>query len=287
MGRNEILDYIQPFLKVGKNRVFDNRPYRAGNIFLRLGHQPPHTTQLPDLLTRAPGTGVHHHIDGVEALLVFFQLFHQGSRKLRVDARPDVDNLVVALVVGNQTHVVVLPYGIYFLFGLGYQLFFFLGHFHIIQPHRQATFVSSLETEVFDVVKEQSGARHARNLQHLGDHPLQFFFGKQGVDKAYFLRYMLVEEHATGHRFDYFRFQFTGFIVTDIYPHFYKGILGNHPFVQGNNHLIGAIKHHTLAFHGVFLGTFTAFGYIIQPQYHILRRHGNRRSVGRVQDVVR
>ena len=75
---------------------------------MRLGHQTTHTGELTDLLFRTTCTGVHHHVDRVESLLVGFNAVHQDVGQLRVGVRPDVNDLVVTFVVRDETHVVVL-----------------------------------------------------------------------------------------------------------------------------------------------------------------------------------
>src|SRR5690606_19305833 len=77
VGRNKALQYIETFLKVGKNRGFDDSADRTLKVFLWLGHQAPHPAHLTDLLSGTPRAGVHHHVDGIEALLVFLHLLHQ------------------------------------------------------------------------------------------------------------------------------------------------------------------------------------------------------------------
>ena len=53
-------------------------------------------------------------------------------------------------------------------------------------------------------------------------------------------------------------------------------------FVIGDDRFFGSVESESFAFR-----TSTLFGDIIQTEYHVLRRHRDRRAVGRVQDVVR
>src|SRR5690606_11300685 len=68
VGGDEVLQYVQTFTEVGDDRRLDDRA-------VRLGHQTTHTGQLTNLRRGTPGTGVGHHVHGVEGLLVHFVAF--------------------------------------------------------------------------------------------------------------------------------------------------------------------------------------------------------------------
>ena len=61
MGRVEVLEHGQAFLKVGNDR-------RLNDFTRRLGHQTTHTGKLLHLGRRTTGTGMSHHIDRVDFL---------------------------------------------------------------------------------------------------------------------------------------------------------------------------------------------------------------------------
>ena len=48
-----------------------------------------------------------HHEDGIETLVGFGHLLHEGLFQVGVHVGPRIDDLVVTLVVGDETHVVV------------------------------------------------------------------------------------------------------------------------------------------------------------------------------------
>src|SRR3954471_6678733 len=58
VGRDEVLEHRQAFHEVGLDRALDD-------LALRVGHEPAHAGQLADLLERASGPRVGHHVDGV------------------------------------------------------------------------------------------------------------------------------------------------------------------------------------------------------------------------------
>ena len=61
--RDEVLQHVQAFAEVRRDRRLDDRA-------VRLGHQAAHAGQLPDLRRRAARAGVGHHVDRVERLLL-------------------------------------------------------------------------------------------------------------------------------------------------------------------------------------------------------------------------
>ena len=112
VGRDEVLKNRQPFAKVRGDRRLDDR---AG----RLGHQTTHARELPHLLSRTPSSGICHHKDRIEAGNLLFRprcvdhgVFSNTSHQLFGDLfrglRPDIDDLVVALAVRDQTFLVLI-----------------------------------------------------------------------------------------------------------------------------------------------------------------------------------
>src|SRR5690554_3612736 len=90
VGRDEVLQYVQTFTEVGDDRCLDDGA-------VRLGHQTPHTCQLADLCSGTPGTGVGHHVHGVEGFVgdivaftildaVDLEVLHHGLGDLVVGA---------------------------------------------------------------------------------------------------------------------------------------------------------------------------------------------------------
>jgi hypothetical protein len=89
---------------------------------LGLGHEAAHAGELADLLVRAAGARVGHHEDRVErrlvarlpvsgSIIVSFEMPSIISfATLSDDLGPDVDDLVVALAVGDQALLVLLDH---------------------------------------------------------------------------------------------------------------------------------------------------------------------------------
>jgi hypothetical protein len=98
VGRDEVLEHRQAFTEVGVNRRLDDL---AGG----LRHQAAHAGELANLLARAAGAGVRHHVDGVELAALALDRLHLLEHllgDLLGDAVPDVDDLVLALAGGDD-----------------------------------------------------------------------------------------------------------------------------------------------------------------------------------------
>src|SRR3990167_3137847 len=104
--RDEVLQNRQTFAEVRGDRRFDDRA-------VWLGHQTTHTSELTDLRSRTPRTGVGHHVHRVERLLLngfafainhflFREVSHHRFGHFVVGLGPEVDHLVVLLALGYQ-----------------------------------------------------------------------------------------------------------------------------------------------------------------------------------------
>ena len=103
MRGDEVLEHGQTFAEVRGDRPFDDF---AG----RLGHQTAHTGELTDLLTVTARAGIHHQVDRIQflAALVVFEGPEHDVGDLVAGMRPDIDDLVVALAVGDDAFAILL-----------------------------------------------------------------------------------------------------------------------------------------------------------------------------------
>lgn len=153
MRRNEVLEHRQSLLEVRQNRVLDDLT-ALGSRLLGLGHQASHTRKLTNLLLRTAGSRVQHHVYRVEPLLVVGQVIEHRLGQLHVDIRPDVDDLVVTLVVRDQTHVIALHHLLDALVALVDERLFLLGDNHRVEVERQAALECHPVAECLDVVQK-------------------------------------------------------------------------------------------------------------------------------------
>ena len=166
--RDEVLQYRQTLFEVRKDRVFDDLTAFCSR-FLRFGHQAAHTGKLANLLFRTTGSRVQHHIDRIETLHVRGEVVEHRLGQLHVDIGPDIDDLVVTLVVGDKTHVVALHHLVHAFVALLYQLVFLFGDDDRVEVERQAALERHLITEVLDRVEELGSLVGTGFLHHQCD----------------------------------------------------------------------------------------------------------------------
>ena len=208
---------------------------------------------------------MHHHVNRVEALLVAFQAVHQNVGQTRVGVCPDVDDLVVTLVVGDQTHVVVVHHLTHLGCGFGHQLLLLRRNDDVVQVEGQTSLEGHGESEFLDVVQELRRARHTHAVQDVRDDAAKRLLGQQFIDEARFLRDVLVEHHTTASGLNHRRF------AVDVHvAHGDACVQVQTPFLVGDAHLLRRVTHHAFAFDHVLLGALALFGDVVQAQHHVL-----------------
>ncbi|MNO59112.1 hypothetical protein D3C76_496920 [compost metagenome] len=97
MCGDKVLEDCQAFTEVRLDWQFEN-PSRW------CSHQTTHTTELCNLRFVTTRFGVNHEHDGVEAV----HRFQQDVRQIILRLRPDLNNTVITLIIGNQTTAVLI-----------------------------------------------------------------------------------------------------------------------------------------------------------------------------------
>ncbi len=157
VGRDEVLQHRQSLAEVRRDRGFDD--FAGG-----LGHQAAHPGQLPDLLLAASGAGVRHDEDRVELVAALVLVRHLAEHLVGDalgDIRPDVDDLVVALTVGDGAVLVLLFHLDHTLARRFDQLSLVVGHDQVFDPDRNAGLGRMQEPEVLQIVQHQDGGLQA------------------------------------------------------------------------------------------------------------------------------
>ena len=131
--RDEVLEHRQPFTEV-------RRDGRLDDLARRLGHQAAHARQLADLLLAAACAGVGHDVDGVEppGLVLLLHLLEHLVGDLLGRLRPDGDDLVVALAVGDGAFQVLLLDADHFVPRLVDEALLLLRDDQVVDADRQA-----------------------------------------------------------------------------------------------------------------------------------------------------
>ena len=280
VGGNEVLQHGKSLFEVREDWVFDDLSAITA-AFLRFGHQTTHAGELTDLFFRSTGAGVHHHIYGIEAVVVGTELIDECLGELAVDVRPGVDDLVVSLVVGDEAHVVVGGDLLYFVVAFFDDAFFFGWDEHVGEVEGEAALEGHVVTEVFDVVEELGGAGYAAGLDHVADDVAQGFLAPHFIDEAYFFGYEFVDHESADGGFDHVAVGIAlGVAIVDV--DFDRGVDVEFLFVVCDACLFGAVEGEAFA-----AGAFAELGDVIESEHHVLRGDGDGGAVGGVEDVVR
>src|SRR5690606_8476337 len=141
VGGDEVLQHREALAEVRGDRGLDD-------LARRTRHQAAHAGELADLLGGATRAGVGHDVDrvegGLDALLPVLlhdlggDLGHHLRGDLLGHAGPDVDHLVVALAVGDQTLEVLLLDLLHLGLGGLEQARLGLGDDHVLERDRDA-----------------------------------------------------------------------------------------------------------------------------------------------------
>ena len=103
VGGNEILEHGQAFAEVRGDRPFDD-------FARRFRHQTAHAGELIHLLAIAARAGIDHQVNRVQflAALVMLESAEHDVGNLVTRVRPDVDDLVVTLAIGDDALAILL-----------------------------------------------------------------------------------------------------------------------------------------------------------------------------------
>ena len=186
--RDEVLQDVQTLAEVRGDRRLDDRA-------VGLGHQAAHAGQLADLRRRTARARVRHHVDRVERLLAHLralraldllaaELLHHRLGDLVVGARPDVDDLVVALAVGDETRGVLLLDLLHLVLGRAEDLLLLLGDDHVVDADRHAGTGRVVEARVHELVGEDHGLLQTERAVAGVDHARDRLLGHVLVDQV-------------------------------------------------------------------------------------------------------
>ena len=191
MSRDEILEHAQAFAEVGSDRSLDD-------FAARLRHQTAHACELTDLLTIATRAGVDHQINRIEFLtaVVVFQCTEHDVRNLVAGVRPDIDDLVVTLAVGDDAFAILLfDLADLFVGVLQFGLFF-LRNNHVRNSDRDSRPCRLGEAKLFQLVEGRDRRRWSRNLIAAPNDVAQLFLAGGSIKETELFRPNLIEDDA-------------------------------------------------------------------------------------------
>ena len=279
VGGDEVLEHGHAFLKVGEDGVLDGGA-GVGTGLLGFGHETTHAGELCDLVGTTTGSGVEHHEDGVETLVGFGHLLHEGGLDVAVDFGPGVDDLVVALVVGDETHTVV-AHDLFDALVTGLDDVGFLGgDDDVVEVERESAFVGLEVAEVLDAIEEFAGARHTDGFDDAGDDVAEGLLGDDGVDEPNFAGDDFVDDDATDGGFDEVTNGESVFVeVVDEYLD--GGVHVDPLLIVGDDGFLGSVEGEAGS-----LGAGAELGDVVETEHHVLGGDGDGGAVGGVEDVV-
>ena len=82
---------------------------------------------------------------------------------------PDIDYLIVTFVVGDEAHVIVVDYLLYFIITLLYQCFLLFRDDDVTQVERQTALEGHVVTEILDTVEEVGCLGNTTHLDYVTD----------------------------------------------------------------------------------------------------------------------
>ncbi len=157
---DEVLEHRQALHEVGLDRALDD-------LALRVGHQATHARQLADLLEGPTRTRVGHHEDRVQGVEVFdHRLGDLVGRRV-----PLLDDRLVALLLGDQAHVVLVGDLADELLVAFDDRLLLRRHDDVVLGDRDAGLRGVLEAEVLERVEHQRDRRRAVGLHEHVDQP--------------------------------------------------------------------------------------------------------------------
>ena len=150
--RDEVLENREAFFERSLDRNLEN-PAR------RVGHQSAHAAELLDLRDRTARTRGRHHEDRVERVL---RRLHRG-RDFVGGLRPDVDRLVVLLVLRDEALLVETMQLVDFILRLADDVVLTLRHDDVADRNRRTRQRGVVEAELLDRRRGSAPFRRCRS----------------------------------------------------------------------------------------------------------------------------
>ena len=277
VGRDEVLEHREPLAEVRGDRRLDD-------LARRLRHQTAHAGELAHLLLGTARARIGHHEDRVEArnvardsVLADHDVGAERVEHLRSDplgrVRPDVDHLVVALAVGDQTFLVLLLDLLHLdVRGLDHALL--VGRdLHVVDADRDTRARRVLIAEAAQPVGEQHGRLVAEAPVGLVDQLAERLLVHHAIDELErdVVRHDLGQQDATRRRVD----ELAAHADLD------RRVEIDLARVVGAAHLFGAREAHALA-----AGAGLLAGHVVAAEHDVLAGPDDRPTRGGREDVV-
>ena len=289
--RDEVLQHRQTFTEVRRDGRLDDF---AG----RLGHQSTHTGELADLLFRSASAGVGHDVNRIDVAFFVAALHfaeHFVGNFFR-DRRPDFDDLVVALAVGDGAVQILLLHSDHLLLGVLDQNLLAVRNDHVVDADGQARRGRELEAERLDLVEHLDRDFETEAQVAVVHQRADALLLEQAVDVRHAFGQVVVQDGAADRGVDESALDLYRLGVNDVLivvrggqvDHFARVAQADRAecfhFARFERHQHFVNVGECAAF---TLGARLAFGQVVETEHHVLRRHGDRLTGSRRQNVVR
>ena len=295
--RNKVFKYVKTLTVVGTDRYFDN-------LTRRIRYKSAHTRKLSYLAHRTARAGVRHHEYRVELVKVALQRIGNILGRLV----PYFYNMAAALVVAYKTASVIAAYQINLCLGACKYFLFRRRDYRVDNRNGDSALGGVLKACRLNIIKNYSGFACSVHCNATVDNFTELLFadlvlnnivialnnigvgifngirpfeikhmsGVGSVNKAQILRNRLIEDYKADRTPN-------KTVLTLIVGHTHS-----YRRVQTDNTVV--ISHYRLVFISEYLVCALFVGLnkseVVRAEYHILRRNGNRLTVGRLQEVV-
>ena len=177
--------------------------------------------------------------------------------------RPGIDNLIVTLVIGDESHVIVVSNLTNLLITLLDQVGLLLRDDDIVEVERQTGQICHAVTEVLNTIEELTSLCETYVLDNIGNDITQTLLRDDLVNEAYLLRNDAIHNDTTYRSFNHVAY---GLAINDVVDHhLHLGVEIALTLIMGNDSLLGTIESKALT-----LGLGTDLGDIIETKHHIL-----------------
>ena len=276
---DEVLEHRQALAEVRLDGTVDD-------LALRVGHEAAHAGELADLLDVTASTGERHHVDGVELVEV---LGHRVA-DLFVGLVPDVDDLLVALLVADEAQLVVVVDGGHLRVSLRQDLALGRRDGGVVDRHGDARARGVVEAGVLQAVEDRRQLGQLVGVAHILHQAADLLLVHLVVQEGVVGRQHVVEDDASDRRLDAVaRLVLLVHAIARSHLHGHaQAHLDLRLQVEVGASIVGAHGVVDVGEHAALaLETVAGGGQVVQADDHVLRRHRERAAMCRALDVVR
>ncbi len=270
MGADEVLEDGHALAEVAPHGHVDDPPDGVG-------HEAAHRAQLADVALVSTGARLGHHAQRV----VVRQGRHHRVGHVPGHALPELDDLLVALVLGDEAALELAVDLEHALVRGGEQRALVLGYDDVPQPDGHPTARRVVEADRLDAVHEVGGLVRPEQAVALVDEPLELAADHDPIAVAHLVGQDLIEDDPTDRRLAACRHERGRGLVPGQDLGLDRLVEGDRPELIGQDRL-GLVTEEALR---LLRRTGRIHGQVVAAQDHVLGRRHDRRAVGRREQI--